>query len=238
MSYSFSDFINECIHPEIFSGNIPIQPRFGEIPDESVPFVSVGSGLFYDSVHDAVDIFTEDKIDFHEKRYVFLGSAFGFRKKEIRCISPYFIRVTFNPKKFADAKDFTVKLRESLKEYAGKIVLRTGDGVKAEIMSRQDVPLIVAALPSVLGTLSSISGYVRMHGSATDFLIAQSCVLSDGSLMLNSFGPAYLSAGEPDMEDRKDCGCVIYSFSDFKKEFPDAELFECLIPVVFCVHVD
>ena len=82
----------------------------------------MGVGLIYDSVHDVLDVFDEHKYDFYENRYVMLGAAFDANKKRIKCLSPYFIKVGFNPQEFKNADGFVTKLKASVKEFINPIL--------------------------------------------------------------------------------------------------------------------
>ena len=228
----FRRFMNECLHLEAFDGRIPRAPRqqqslgdqiFGRNQESDVPeFTSadleagnkfnsldadeyafqMGVGLIYDSVHDVLDVFDEHKYDFYENRYVMLGAAFDANKKQIKCLSPYFIKVGFNPQEFKKADGFVTKLKASVKEFINPILQRTGKDVKAEIMKESDIEKINNFLPEISESLNNLCSYIQFNDNINKILINETTVLNDGSFFMNSFGPEYFAAKDIDYTEQ------------------------------------
>ena len=199
LNYGFREFINECLHPEAFSGKIPVRPKTNINVDneeeQNANQLQIGIGLIYDSVHDTVDIFNEHKYDFYEKRYVMLGSVFNISKNEVKCLSPYFIKVSFNPKKFNTQEEFSKQIKETIKQYTEPIIQKIGgNDIKAETLKEYDIKNINEHLPEIAETLRNLSSYIQFHEDIDNLLINETSIINNDSFLMNSFGPEYFSS--------------------------------------------
>lgn len=250
-------------------------------------------------------MFDEDKYEYYESRYAMLGAVYKCSDREMSVLSPYFIKVQFNPQKMKKTADFVAKVEKSVKSITKDVMKKFGKDVRAEMLKKDDVDTIVNALPEISEALNSLSTYILFQDNINKILIQESSILDGGSILMNSFGPGFLALqdhdytveqasqtrykklsneeffnittgivadGEADDDDRDDSRVIydvdddgfivpkasidssqtsgnqsdddseqstsiIYSFAQFKKEFPRAEWFECYIPVVFYIDI-
>ena len=198
-NYTFNDFINECLHTEMFHSDIPIMQRTPDVAEQEDDYeLTDGTPLIYDTIQKRAFVFDEDKYEYYESRYVMLGAVMRYTKRQITVLSPYFIKVCFNPKKMKKTSDFVTKLERSVKSITKDVVKRLGKDVTIEMLHKDDVCLINNALPEIAEALNSLSTYILFQYNINKILIQESSILADGSILLNSFGPAFLASQDHD----------------------------------------
>ena len=190
---SVGDYINECLHPEIFSGQIPVHPRNYESPiqTESAASLEPQSDIpswevvYYDAQQQDMFVLGEDTPENAEynPRYTMMGLIINVTserrrggKRWVRILSPYMLMVEADPSVIKNPKKLEKKLRESVDKEMSEFRARLGAGMKdvqLDIMNQQDVEVISDNLQDTLMMFDHCSSWVHSPNGHTWNLLTE-----------------------------------------------------------------
>lgn len=158
--------------------------------------IPLGTVLVYDNETKSLEIAGDDEDKYYDfNRFLILGSLMRNSEwNKARVLSPYFLKITIDPKEFKTGKQLIKKINTSIKELTKQLTDKiTKDELTVSIMDAEDTMTINSDLRVFTDQLDSISSYASANEQLSAILRDQSIVYDDDGavFLLGGFGPDY-----------------------------------------------
>ena len=198
--YSFSDFLNECLHPEAF-GRIPVANRV-QVPAENlIPEEETTDSLFrtaqtvvYDKAEDTLKVDSQNDELYEFQRFFIGGPVVKTSADKVRTLSPYFIKIWLNPRSVKTDDSFRSHLTESIKKETAWMKKMSKD-ISASLMNADDYKIINEIPEVFIGHLETVSPYAMLDKTVSQIMLQDNIIYLDEKnvpqILLSGFWPSY-----------------------------------------------